>query len=46
MNEKWLALAKRIADLERQVATATRERDEYKAMYELREAQLQKEKNK
>lgn len=40
MSEEWKSLAQQIADLKRQVAELTRERDMWKSACELRDAQL------
>lgn len=37
MSEEWKTMAKRYADLQRQLADVTRERDQYKAAYELQQ---------
>lgn len=39
MSEEWRTLAEQIADLKRQVADLTRERDHYKLICELHDAQ-------
>ena len=38
MSEEWKTLAQQIADLKRQLAEVTRDRDIYKAAYELEQA--------
>lgn len=39
MSEEWKTLAEQIAGLKRQLADITRERDQYKAMCDLHDAQ-------
>ena len=39
MSEEWKSLAQRYADMQRQLAEVTRERDQYKAAYELQDLQ-------
>lgn len=39
MSEEWKTMAQRYADLQRQLAEVTAERDQYKAAYELQALQ-------
>jgi hypothetical protein len=39
MSEEWKTMAQRFAELQRQLAEVTAERDQYKAAYELQDLQ-------